>query len=112
MQQVRPKKKLGQHFLKDDNLAKKIVDSFNSALCTKNILEIGPGMGALTKHLLPIPVDSVVKLAEIDQDAISYLINKYPELNGVIIPNDFLKLDISTVFKGPISIHCDHINHQ
>ena len=104
MKYVKPKKKLGQHFLKDDNLAKKIVDSFNASLNTNNILEIGPGMGALTKHLLPIPVDSVVKLAEIDHDSISYLINKFPELNGAIISADFLKMDISTVFKGPFSI--------
>jgi len=104
MKYVKPKKKLGQHFLKDDNLAKKIVDSFNASLNTDNILEIGPGMGALTKHLLPIPINSVVKLAEIDQDSISYLITKFPELNGAIISADFLKMDISTVFKGPFSI--------
>jgi len=104
MHHVKPKKKLGQHFLKDDNVAKKIVGSFTDALTTNNILEIGPGTGALTKHLLPIPDEKTVKLSEIDQEAVQFLISKFPELKGLIIPKDFLQLDIPAEFNGPISI--------
>jgi len=67
---VRPKKSLGQHFLKDENIARKIVDSLPPH--AENILEIGPGMGVLTKYLLDLPGKSCFFI-DTDMESISYL---------------------------------------
>ena len=71
MKFVKPKKSLGQHFLKDNNIANKIVDSLDGK--AKNILEIGPGMGVLTKFLLKKKYN--LMLVEIDSESVSFLIN-------------------------------------
>ncbi len=97
---VRAKKFLGQHFLKDENIAQNIVDKIS--LQTKNILEIGPGMGVLTKYLLNIP-EINLKLVEIDTESVEFLYQKYPQLKGRIIEGDFLKLD-STFFEEHFTI--------
>ncbi len=70
MKELKPKKRLGQHFLKDSNIAKKIVDGLNhdDLNC---IIEIGPGMGILTDHL--IPFKKKLKLVEIDSESVKYL---------------------------------------
>ena len=88
---VRPKKNLGQHFLKDANIARKIVDSLS--LSTSNVLEIGPGMGVLTKFLLQKP-DVNVHVVEIDSESVEYLNHNFPELKNRIINQDFLKWDV------------------
>ena len=100
MIKVTPKKKLGQHFLVDLNIAKKISET----LKYKNyndVLEIGPGMGVLTKFILQKTIPYVV---ELDLESVKYLRSKFPELKERIICDDFLKIDIKTLFKKPIAV--------
>ena len=97
MSKVRAKKHLGQHFLNDENIAEKIADTL-SLEGYKNILEIGPGMGVLTKYLLKKNVTTYV--IEIDAESVSYLQANYLQLSGRIISEDFLKYDINKVFKN------------
>jgi 16S rRNA (adenine1518-N6/adenine1519-N6)-dimethyltransferase len=87
---VRPKKKLGQHFLKDRNIARKIVDSLGATV--PDVLEVGPGMGVLTRFLLQRP-ELNVHTIEIDTESVEYLQIHFPELNGRIHSTDFLKWD-------------------
>lgn len=102
MGQVRAKKSLGQHFLKDLNIAKKIVDSLDGEQINK-VLEIGPGMGVLTQYLLPNK-NFETHVVEIDTDSVAYLKENYPELDGRIIGEDFLKYDLSKLFNEPFSV--------
>lgn len=98
---VRAKKHLGQHFLKDDNVASKIADSLVSG--TSQVLEVGPGTGVLTKFLVKKEIENF-KVVEIDRESIEYLRNHYPELQESIIDGDFLRLDLSRIFSGPFAI--------
>lgn len=93
---VRAKKHLGQHFLTDENIAKKIADTL-TLNGYKNVLEIGPGMGMLTKYLLEKPVKTYV--IEIDEESVEYLQSNYLKLSGRIISKNFLKYDMNQVFK-------------
>jgi 16S rRNA (adenine1518-N6/adenine1519-N6)-dimethyltransferase len=95
--QVRAKKHLGQHFLKDEEVAEKISESL-SYQGYKYVLEIGPGMGVLTKYLLR--KEPELHVIEIDTESVTYLQEHYPKLHGKIHEQDFLKYDISSVFKG------------
>jgi 16S rRNA (adenine1518-N6/adenine1519-N6)-dimethyltransferase len=95
--QVKAKKYLGQHFLNDENIAKKIADTL-TLKGYKNILEIGPGMGVLTKYLLQKNITTYV--IEIDSESVDYLKANYLNLDNRIIEKDFLKYDLNTVFKG------------
>tara|TARA_A100001011_G_scaffold14569_1_gene15385 strand:- start:1762 stop:2541 length:780 start_codon:yes stop_codon:yes gene_type:complete len=97
MKAVSPKKKLGQHFLNDLNIAQKIVDILQNHE-GKNILEIGPGMGVLTQYL--IPKTENLKLVEIDTESVTYLKQKYPEIQELILRKDFLRMDLSAVFEN------------
>jgi len=92
---VKPKKHLGQHFLNDENIARKIADTLTLNGYQK-VLEIGPGMGVLTKYLLQKPVE--VFVIEIDTESVVYLKKKYPKLDGKIISKDFLRFDLSEIF--------------
>ncbi len=92
---VRAKKFLGQHFLKDENIAFKIADSL-SGNGYENVLEIGPGMGVLTKYLLKKSFTTYV--VEIDRDSVEYLKTHFLNLAPRIISEDFLKLKISDYF--------------
>ncbi len=94
---VRAKKRLGQHFLKDENIAAKVAESVTAK--SGYLIEIGPGMGALTKHLIPAWGEKLW-LVEIDDESIPYLKTNYPHLTERIIHADFLKLDIDTLFNG------------
>jgi 16S rRNA (adenine1518-N6/adenine1519-N6)-dimethyltransferase len=89
------KKSLGQHFLKDENISYKIVDALKESLNetgTKQLLEVGPGGGALTKYLLQLPgID--FKAVELDAEKISYLERNYPAIENKIIHEDFLDID-------------------
>ncbi len=96
MQFVKPKKSLGQHFLKDNNIANKIVESLDNS--SENVLEIGPGTGVLTKFLIKKKYN--LKLVEIDDESVSFLITQLGIDRNIIIKNDFLKLDLSKVFSG------------
>jgi 16S rRNA (adenine1518-N6/adenine1519-N6)-dimethyltransferase len=97
MEKVKAKKHLGQHFLKDEEVAKNIADTLQLK-GYEDILEIGPGMGVLTKYLLEKPVTTYV--VEIDNESVEYLNDHYPKLQGKIIAKDFLRYDINEVFEG------------
>ena len=89
---VRAKKSLGQHFLTDENIAKDIVESLKATGLNK-ILEIGPGMGVLTKYLIRNKYFET-NVIEIDHESVDYLHVHFPELKGHIIEGDFLQIDI------------------
>jgi 16S rRNA (adenine1518-N6/adenine1519-N6)-dimethyltransferase len=94
------KKSLGQHFLKDENICKKIVAAIQQYPHQK-LLEVGPGGGALTKYLLEIPsID--FKAVELDTEKVDYLLNTYPELKAKLIHQNFL--DIEKPFEGKFSV--------
>ena len=92
MDNVKAKKHLGQHFLTDENIAKDIADTLTLQGYDK-VLEIGPGMGVLTKYLLEKPVETYV--IEIDTESVEYLQAHYLKLHNRIIPQDFLRYDIT-----------------
>lgn len=95
MQTVKAKKHLGQHFLKDENIAEKIAETLpNSGFDT--VLEIGPGMGVLTKYLLKKP--QPLHVVEIDTESVAYLSEHYPNLMPGIHREDFLKMDLEDLF--------------
>jgi len=99
MHKVKPKKTLGQHFLKDQSVAEKIVKSIAST--NENILEIGPGMGILTNFLLQ-KNNINLKVIEIDAESVAYLQIKYPSLQ--IIAGDFLKLNVEELCGSPLTV--------
>lgn len=98
---VRPKKHLGQHFLKDENIAKKIVSSLQSAV--GSLLEIGPGMGVLTKYLLDLPGIECYFI-DTDREAIEYLNNAFPGHYTRFIHGDYLRMNIAKIFTGPYAV--------
>ena len=97
---VKPKKSLGQHFLTDQNIARKIVDSLGSDV--PDVLEIGPGTGVLTQYLLNRP-EINLHVIEIDRDSVAYLQQNFPQLKH-IWSEDFLKSKIAEKFEGNFSI--------
>ena len=97
--EVRAKKFLGQHFLKDENIARQIAESLTGI--TPHVLEIGPGMGVLTKYLYNRP-DIDFHAIEIDRESVSYLHQHYPSLH--VIEGDFLTLDPGTLFSEPFAV--------
>lgn len=99
MTEVRAKKFLGQHFLTDEGIARRIVDSL--APESHHVLEIGPGMGVLTKYLINRP-DTDFHVVEIDRESVAYLHDHYPTLD--VIEGDFLKLDLNALFNEPYAI--------
>lgn len=92
---VKAKKHLGQHFLTDELIAQQIADSLTEK-GYKNVLEIGPGMGVLTKYLLKKPLN--IHVIEIDTESVEYLQAHYLNLADNIISKDFLKIDLSNYF--------------
>lgn len=99
MTEVKAKKFLGQHFLTDENIAAKIVESLSAD--SQRVLEIGPGMGVLTKYLIARP-DTDFHVVEIDRESVAYLHGHYPTLD--VIEGDFLRYDLSTLFHDSFSI--------
>ena len=97
MKQVRPKKNLGQHFLTDLNIAKRIADTVD-ACPDIPVLEVGPGMGVMTQYLVEKP--RPFKVVEIDRESVAYLQENFPRLNDNIIGGDFLRMDLREVFDG------------
>ena len=95
MNTVKAKKHLGQHFLKDEQIAIQIADSL-SYQGYDSILEIGPGMGVLTKYLLEKNIDTHV--VEIDKESVEYLEKHYSKLHGNIVSEDFLKYNFVNYF--------------
>ena len=92
---VNPKKFLGQHFLIDDNISKKIVEAINFQKF-KKVIEVGPGKGALTKHLLHIK--DMLTLIEVDKESVEFLNSEFQEENLNIIEADFLKFDMGSTY--------------
>jgi 16S rRNA (adenine1518-N6/adenine1519-N6)-dimethyltransferase len=102
MEKVRAKKHLGQHFLTDKNIAHNIATSLSLKNSYTKVLEIGPGMGVLTKFLLEQEFETFV--IEIDRDSVAYLKQHFPKLKNHIIEGDFLKLPIERFFNEPVAI--------
>lgn len=100
---VRAKKHLGQHFLTDKNIATKIVDSLMPAGNFDRVLEVGPGMGILSDLLLQNTAYTT-HLIDLDGESVEYLDRKYPQLGERLINGDFLELDFSAVFAGPVAV--------
>ncbi|MCC8170286.1 MAG: 16S rRNA (adenine(1518)-N(6)/adenine(1519)-N(6))-dimethyltransferase RsmA [Parabacteroides sp.] len=101
MRSVKPKKALGQHFLKDLDVARRIAGTLSDCLSVP-VLEIGPGMGVLTRFLLEEGHDLYV--VEVDRESVDYLTQYFPELQGRIIEADFLKMDLASLFPGDFCI--------
>lgn len=102
MQNVRPKKHLGQHFLTDLSIAERIAQAVKGHGRIDCVLEIGPGMGVLTDFLLKNPME--LYLIDIDSESIAYLNQKYPQLKEKIIEGDYLKEDFSSVLPDKYAI--------
>ena len=121
MENVRAKKHLGQHFLRDENIAANIAKALPDTVsdgaelqsvpicgtgykptpAVTNVLEIGPGMGVLTKYLLQNP-NFLLKVVEIDTESVAYLHKNYPELT--VISDDFLKMNLNNLFEGTFAV--------
>lgn len=102
MDKVRAKKHLGQHFLKDQQIARKIAESFTDNV-PDTVLEIGPGMGILTQFLLE-QSEFKTFVVEIDNESVVYLNQHFQQLEGRIISGDFLKLNLNEYFKTPFAV--------
>ena len=96
---VRAKKQLGQHFLKDESIAQRIAESLGGL--SPYLLEIGPGMGVLTKYLIGDERYSF-SAVELDTESVDYLHQHYPELR--VVEGDFLRMDLSKLYDQKISI--------
>jgi len=94
------KKSLGQHFLRDENVCRKIVQALQQ-YPFKRLLEVGPGGGALTKHLLEI-ADIDFKAVELDEEKVQYLLHTFPAIEGKIIHQSFLETPIP--FQEPFTL--------
>ncbi len=101
MTYVRPKKNLGQHFLTDNNIAKRIADTIDE-FPSLPILEVGPGTGMLTKYLIKKGRD--LKVVEIDKESIEYLKENFTELEGKILEQNFLTLNLSKYWDSPFCV--------
>ena len=101
MYEVRAKKHLGQHFLKNENIASRIADSLSPA--TKQVLEVGPGTGVLTKYLLKKNFDKFVAV-EIDRESAAFLRSNYPQLGQGLVEADLLRMDFAGLFDGNFAV--------
>ena len=97
MKPVKPKKNLGQHFLTDLDIARRIADTVDTCPGIP-VLEIGPGMGVLTQYLVKKPRE--VKAVEIDAESVRYLHEHFPTLRDRVIGEDFLRMNLAEVFDG------------
>lgn len=102
MNNVRPKKNLGQHFLKDQSIAENIVNALTRHHNYNSILEIGPGTGVLTHYLLKTDLD--LHIIDIDSESIEYLKKNFDLPEEKIIFDDFLKINIEKLFNEPYGI--------
>ncbi|MFC2126075.1 16S rRNA (adenine(1518)-N(6)/adenine(1519)-N(6))-dimethyltransferase RsmA [Bacteroidota bacterium] len=102
MYNIKPKKYLGQHFLKDHNIARKIAASLTGHTGYHTVIEIGPGTGVLTRYLIEQDFD--FWFIEIDNESVSYLQKTYPQISSHIIKDDFLKLLLEKHFKEKFAV--------
>jgi 16S rRNA (adenine1518-N6/adenine1519-N6)-dimethyltransferase len=103
MKKVFPQKSFGQHFLRDEEVLFRIVEALNEVDKGYDILEIGPGMGALTAKLLPAYGERF-RCVEVDDRCVAYLESNFPQLRGKIIHADFLKLNLREILQQPTII--------
>lgn len=101
MNDIKAKKRLGQHFLVDLEIAKNIVCALD--FVTERILEIGPGMGVLTQFLLQLRKEEIYAI-ELDKESVDYLNSRFPSLSPRVYSGDFLKVDPCKICKPPFSI--------
>ena len=99
MQKVDPKKRLGQHFLKDKSICERIANLYGSQEIAPRVVEIGPGMGALTEYLLKRP-ELDTWCMEVDDESVLYLDEHFPALKGKVIFGDFLREDLTKIMDG------------
>jgi len=102
-QYVKAKKHLGQHFLKDEGIAQKIVDSLLEVNNNTMVVEVGPGTGVLTKYLFEALNNNFLAL-DIDRDSIAYLKEHYPRHASRILLADFLESDLTKLVQGKFNI--------
>ena len=100
---VRAKKQFGQHFLKEDPIAQRITEALTHHGGYRDVIEIGPGTGALTKHLITRS-DIDLWCVELDREAAAHIQEKFPELKARLIIGDVLELDLRDRFPGPFAI--------
>lgn len=100
MNQVRAKKHLGQHFLTDPNIARKIAATLSDQV---QVIEVGPGTGMLTKFLLERNFNRLIAI-EVDKESIDFLKQTYPQLENNLLEGDFLRLDLSALFEGDFAV--------
>ena len=98
---IHPKKHLGQHFLTDVSVARRIVDALHPAN-GDTVLEIGAGTGILTGLLLQKEIRLLT--VEIDPESVAHLLKKWPELSGRLIEKDFLQMDLDAFIDGPFHV--------
>lgn len=101
MLSVKPKKNLGQHFLKDEGIARRIADTLDG-FPQLPVLEVGPGTGMLTRFLLEKNRD--VRVVEIDRESVAYLNENFAQLQGRILQQDFLKMNFSEYYTGQLCV--------
>lgn len=102
-QPVRAKKHLGQHFLKDQEIARDIVLALRAIYPDGPVLEVGPGMGVLTKFLLQNP-GYKLWTSEIDTDSVSYLLAEYPQISERLLQKSFLEINLNEQFPEGIAV--------
>ena len=100
---VRAKKQFGQHFLKEDGIAQAIAGALTHHGGYRSVIEVGPGTGALTKHLLP-RTDIDLWCVELDREAAAHVLEHFPTLNERLIIGDVLRLDLHQRFAEPFAI--------
>ena len=98
---VRAKKHLGQHFLKEDDIARRIAESLTGHGGYTHVVEVGPGTGALTRHLVHRPATKLV-CYEVDRESVDYLERTYAGLD--VRDSDFLRMHPDAVCPGPIAV--------
>lgn len=103
MKRVRAKKKLGQHFLKNNEIAERIVSCLAERIDGQSVLEIGPGMGVLTTLLLKQDWPAL-HIIEIDGESIDYLLQKFPTIEHNLILADFIKFDLDLLGDNKLAI--------
>lgn len=94
---VKPKKALGQHFLTDKSIALRIASTLDDHMSVP-VMEVGPGMGVLTRFLLDKGHD--ITVAEIDTESVAYLRDNFPDLDGRIVDGDFLRINLREFYQG------------
>lgn len=100
---VKAKKRFGQHFLKEDDIARRITEALTHHGGYRTVIEVGPGTGALTKHLID-RTDIDLWCVELDKEAAAHVQEHFPSLGDRLIIGDLLRLDLKALFKGSFAI--------